>query len=120
MRWAPPSWVTTPPRHTYDRELNWAPDFFQAYNIERGHGLIALPIAANLRRCIPPRAPEQMRSVEKQLRWISSLSPSLHRADFLAIYADDMEKPAAVGWDPDGPAPFERLLRLLSKTAWVN
>ena len=108
------------PRHLYDRNPVWDQQLFHAYHILGGHGLIALPIAANLRRCIPPRAPEQQRSVENQLRWLLSLdSPSL-RADFLAIYADDMEKPAAIGWDPSGPSQFERFLRWLSQANWVN
>lgn len=59
-------------------------------------------------------------AIENQLRWISSLDPASYPADFLAIYGDDMEKPAAVGWDPDGPSQFQQFLRWLSGTAWVK
>jgi hypothetical protein len=108
------------PRHRYDRKPDWDAQHFYASRIEGGQGLIALPIAANLRHSIPPRTREQQQSVEKQLRWIGSLSPALHRSDFIAIYADDMEKPAAIGWDPEGPAQFEGFLRWLSEAPWVR
>ena len=107
-------------RHLYDGNPKWDPKLLHAYRILAGEGLIALPIAANLRRCIPPRTPEQHREVERQLRWISSLNPAAYQADFLAIYGDDMEKPAGVGWDPDGPSQFEQFLGWLSETAWVK
>jgi hypothetical protein len=107
-------------RHLYDRNPKWDAKLFQACRILEGHGLIALPIATNLRWCVPHRTPEQRQQVEKQLRWLSSLDPASSGADFLAIYGDDMEKPAAVGWDPDGPSQFEEFLRWLSHTAWVN
>lgn len=108
------------PRHLYDREREWDPQLFHAYRILGGHGLVALPIAAELRQSIPPRSKEHQRRVEKQLRWVSLLDPALHGADFLAIYADDMEKPAAIGWDPSGPAQFEAFLRWLSETGWAR
>lgn len=108
------------PRHSYDRNPKWDPSLFHAYRISEGQGLIALPIGTHLRHCIPPRTPEQQNGIEKQLRWISSLDPAFHDADFLAIYGDDMEKPAAVGWDPGGPLQFEQFLHWLSETAWVK
>lgn len=104
------------PRHRYDRDPKWDPTLFNACGILDGQGLIALPIATTLRRCIPPRSPDQQKEVESQLQWISSLDPACHPADFLAIYADDMEKPAAVGWDPEGPLQFEQFLRWLTET----
>ncbi len=108
------------PRHLYDLDPDWNAELFHAHRIRSGQGLIALPIAANLRHCIPPRAAEQQASVERQLRWLHSQDPAVHSADLLAIYADDMEKPAAIGWDPDGPSQFEGFLRWLSEAAWVN
>lgn len=107
-------------RHLYDRNPKWDPKLLHACRILEGQGLIALPIAANLRRCIPPRTPEQHQEVERQLSWIFSLDPTSYQADFLAVYGDDMEKPAGVGWDPDGPSQFEQFLRWLSETAWVT
>src|SRR5260370_29960285 len=91
-------------RHLYDRNPRWDPKLLHACWVLDGQGLIALPIATNLRRCIPPRTPEQLREVERQLSWVSSLNPTSYHADFLAIYGDDMEKPAGVGWDANGPS----------------
>ena len=108
------------PRHLYDRKPDWDPQLFHSSRILGGKGLIALPIAFNLRQCIPPRAPQHQQSVENQLHWIQSLNPALHDADFLAIYADDMEKPAAIGWDPRGPSQYEAFLRWLSEAAWIK
>ncbi len=108
------------PRLLYDQNPESHPELFQACQILGGQGLVAVPIAGNLRRCIPPRDPRQQRGVDHQLRWVGSLEPDLHGGDFLALYADDMEKPAAVGWDPDGPSQFESFLRWLSESPWVN
>src|SRR5260370_36888217 len=60
-------------RHRYDQNPKWDPKLFHASRILGGQGLTALPIATNLRRCIPPRAAEQHQETERQLRWISSL-----------------------------------------------
>src|SRR5260370_7099837 len=103
------------PRHLYDLDPDWNAELFHAHRIRSGQGLIALPIAANLRHCIPPRAAEQQASVERQLRWLHSQDPAVHSADLLAIYADDMEKPAAIGLDPDAPSHFEGFLSSLSE-----
>jgi hypothetical protein len=108
------------PRGTYDRKHHWDPQLFHSYRIARGQGLVAVPISTNLRRCVPPRDRDQLRSVEAQLRWLSSLEPAAHPGDLLAVYADDMEKPAGVGWDPRGPSQFEDFLRWVSDTDWVR
>ena len=107
-------------RRIYDRNQEWDPQLFNVYRIRQGHGLIALPIAANLRQCLPPRGSEHWRRVQGQLEWLSSLDPASHSGDFLAIYGDDMEKPAAVGWESGGPRQFEAFLRWLSKTQCIT
>jgi hypothetical protein len=115
-----PTFGPESPRLAYDRGRNWDPQLFHSYRIARGQGLVAVPIAANLRRCVPPRDGDQLRSVRAQLRWLSSLEPAAHPGDLLAVYADDMEKPAGVGWDPRGPSQFEDFLRWVSDTDWVR
>jgi hypothetical protein len=109
-----------PGRHLNDRNPIWDPVLFSAYPIVGGNGLIALPIAENLRHCIPPRSVEQARSVERQLRWLGSTNHDLKSVDLLGIYADDMEKPAAIGWDAEGPLQFAQFLRWLSQTEWLS
>ena len=108
------------PRHLYDGNPTWDPMLFNACLIADGQGLIALPIATNLRLCIPPRSAKQQQNIERQLRWLSSLDAASYASDFIAIYGDDMEKPAAVGWDPDGPSNFEEFLRSVSNTSWAR
>lgn len=107
------------PRLHYDRSPTWEPRFFHAYGISDGDGLIALPIAQNLRHCIPPRSLAQEKSIESQLSWLKSLDANAAGADCIAIYADDMEKPAAIGWDAEGPSQFEKFICWVSKCAWL-
>ena len=108
------------PRHCYDRMQNWDPQLFEAYRIENGQGLIVLPIASNLRQSIPPRQPDHWNSINSQLRFLSGLDPDSYEADLIAIYGDDMEKPAGVGWDTRGPSQFEAFLRWVSENPWIR
>lgn len=108
------------PRHLHDLRGQWDPALFHCYEIAGGHSLTALPIAGNLRHCIPPRTSEDLRRVEKQLTWIRGIDPAQHRADFLAVYGDDMEKPAAIGWDAAGPSQFETFLKWIKENGWVK
>ena len=108
------------PRHLHDLTGRWDPALFHGYEIAGGHSLTALPIAANLRRCIPPRTPEDLGRIEEQLTWIRGLNSAQHRADFLAVYGDDMEKPAAIGWDEAGPSQFETFLKWIKENGWVK
>lgn len=108
------------PRRAYDRKLNWDPRLFHPYRIAKGQGLVALPLSTHLRRSIPPRENEQMRAITAQLAWLSSLDPAAHPGDFLAVYGDDMEKPAGVGWDENGPGQFEQLLKWIAETSRVT
>jgi hypothetical protein len=109
------------PRHCYDQTQNWDPQLFKAYPMEDGQGLIALPIASNLRQSIPPRQPNHWNNISSQLRFLSGLDPDSYDADLIAIYGDDMEKPAGVRpWDSEGPAQFEALLRWVSENPWIR
>lgn len=109
------------PRHQYDREGSWDPELFRIYRIEHGHGLIAFPIANNLRQSIPPNGEDHWRNVQSQLQWLATLDPALCGGDLIAIYGDDMEKAAGVGgWDREGPSRFEALLGWVSETSWIK
>ena len=109
------------PRRCYDRMQNWDPQLFQAYRIEDGQGLVALPIASNLRQSIPPQQPDHWKGISSQLRFLSGLAPDSHDADLIAIYADDMEKPAGVRpWNSEGPSQFEAFLRWVSENSWIR
>jgi hypothetical protein len=109
------------PRHCYDRMQNWDPQLFQACRIEDGQGLITLPIASNLRQSIPPQQPEHWNNLSSQLHFLSGLAPNSHDADLIAIYGDDMEKPAGVPpWGSAGPSQFEAFLRWVSENPWVH
>lgn len=107
------------PRHIYDYEQTWDPANFQICRVRHGRGLCALPISNNLRQNIPPRSPKSMERVSTQLHWLLDMNPSYENR-LIAIYADDMEKVAGVGWDPDGPSQFEKLLRWISENRWVK
>ncbi|MBV9267024.1 MAG: hypothetical protein JO061_12715 [Acidobacteriaceae bacterium] len=106
-------------RSRYDTSPEWKPQLFHAYEM-RGTDLIAVPIAINLRHCIPPRNEEHWGRVAEQLQWLAKLNASSFDADFIAVYADDMEKPAAVGWESGGPDQFESLLRWTRCNSWIK
>ncbi len=107
-------------RHAYDRNPAWDPQLLQAHRIRHGQGLVAVPIAGNLRQCIPPRCPEHWQRIESQLQWLSAVGEVPLAGDLIAVYADDMEKPAGVGWDSQGPSQFEAFLRWLRQTEWIH
>ena len=111
---------TQSPRRRYDREPGWKPELFQVCPIEQGHGLMALPIAFNLRQNMPPANEEQWQQIRGQLRWLAGLGPSAS-GDPIAIYGDDLEKTAGVGsWNPQGIVYYESLLRWLADNTWVR
>ncbi len=107
-------------RHLYDRNQQWDPELFQAYRIKGGQGLIALPIASNLRQSIPPEEPHHWYKLRSQLEWLATVDPKSHPGDLIAIYGDDMEKSAGVGWDEGGPSRFEAFLRWVSENSWIR
>lgn len=109
------------PRRKYDREQAWDPQLFRMVRIERGQGLVALPIAYHLRQNIPPVEPCQLRCVQDQLQWLSSLEPAAPAGDLIAIYGDDMEKAAGLGsWNRNGPRGFEALLQWINENPWIE
>lgn len=103
-------------RKIYDREPRWDAELYKACPVEDGHGLIALPIATQLRLNIPPGSEGQFKHLREHCQWLSTLNndePS--DPAFLAIYGDDMEKAAGLGpWDKNAPGQFEGVLR------WMN
>ena len=100
------------PRQLYDYNHSWDPVNFQMHRIKNGLGLCALPISFGLRRNIPPRTREDLEKTQAQLEWVLDISPNYDN-QLVAIYADDMEKVAGVGWDVRGPLQFEAMLRWL-------
>jgi len=106
------------PRRRYDRDLYWHPELFRCYEIQDGYGLLALPIAYNLRQSIPPRGLDHWNNIKAQFSCLSALGSYCN--DLIAVYGDDMEKPAGVGWDSEGPSQFEALLRWVSENEWIK
>ncbi len=103
------------PRRRYDRDLYWNAELFRTYRIQNGYGLVAIPIAYNLRQSIPPRGPDHWKNIESQLSCLRAVLPGSHGDSLIAVYGDDMEKVAGVGWDREGPSQFEALLRWVSE-----
>jgi len=105
-----------PPRKAYDRELRRDSELYQACPVEDGHGLIALPIATQLRLNIPPGNEFQAEQLCEHFQWLQSLKEDLSAPSLLAIYGDDMEKAAGLGpWDKRAPAQFENVLRAIQE-----
>ena len=107
------------PRQLYDYDHAWNPVNFQMHRIKNGLGLCALPISFGLRRNIPPRTREDLEKTQAQLEWILDIN-SDYDNQLVAIYADDMEKVAGVGWDARGPLQFEAMLRWLSENPFLQ
>ncbi len=107
------------PRHVYDKARTWDPDNFRMYSVIDGCGLSVLPISTNLRLSIPPRNTKDLDRVRLQLQWLLDLN-SHYGNDLIAIYADDMEKAAGVGWDQRGPSQYETLIKWVSENRWIE
>lgn len=101
------------PRRNYDKNQTWDPKNFLMYKIEQGSGLSVLPIANSLRQNIPPRCSEDFTRLMTQLMWLFDLSTS-NQLNYIAIYADDMEKAAGIGWDLNGPIQYEHFVKWIS------
>ncbi|MBZ5659465.1 MAG: hypothetical protein LAO08_03590 [Acidobacteriia bacterium] len=103
------------PRKVYDREPRRDAELYCACPVEDGQGLIALPIATQLRLNIPPGNEAQVTNLREHCQWLGSLDGEAHAPGFLALYGDDMEKAAGLGpWDKNAPEQFEGVLR------WMN
>ncbi len=107
------------PRLLYDYDRTWDPGSFRICRIKGGHGLCALPISYDLRQNIPPRTSKNLERVKEQLHWLLDINAHYDNG-LIAIYADDMEKVAGVGWDPNGPGQFETVLKWVSENPWVQ
>ena len=108
------------PRKIYDRNPRPDAHLYQACHIQGGDGLIALPIASQLRLNIPPNDEYQFDKLREHLRWLSTLNGNSSRS-LIATYGDDMEKAAGLGpWNPNGPQHFERVLRWISETPSIR
>jgi hypothetical protein len=89
-------------------------DQLQPWRIAGGGGLVALPIAAELRYAIPPNADDRWQRLD------GFVDRALDETRGIAIYADDLEKSAVVGpwgsgrWDREGVRYYEEFLRWLS------
>ncbi|SRR6266566_1194789 len=102
------------PRQNYDYYHKWDPSNFRAYNIRNGNGLRVLPISIDLRQNIPPRSAENLQRIKAQMHWLLDVNAHYDNG-LIAIYADDMEKAAGVGWDSKGPDQFETVLKWVSE-----
>jgi starch synthase len=97
----------------------WAGDgrHLRPWSIEGAAGLVGVPMSGDLRYAIPPRDPGAWKLLHDHLRVTAEAGPGA-----LAVYADDLEKSAAVGpwtpgrWRREGIEPYEALLRWLSTT----
>lgn len=107
------------PRALYDYAHRLDPANFAVYGIAGGMGLRAIPISYHLRRNIPPRDDDTLERTKSQVHWLLDVNDD-HEDRLLGVYADDMEKVAGVGWDPDGPDQFERFLAWVSTDAGVK
>ena len=91
------------------------------WRIGGGHGLVALPISGDLRYAIPPRDPAAWRLLFGTLEAVRDAGEGT-----LAVYADDLEKTAAVGpwagrtWCRADVDAYEGLLRWLAGTDQVD
>lgn len=90
-------------------------DHLHAFGIADA-SLAVLPISMDLRYSIPPREAQQWRSIRDTLRQTGRAG-----SDAIAVFADDLERSAAVGlwsrgkWSSGKVSPYERLLRWIAR-----
>jgi Glycosyl hydrolase family 57 len=106
-------------RAAYDEDSPWTPELYQTHEIEDGFGLIALPIGIRLRHSIPPKKDQDWQCVQDELEALLVQTANTGEANFLALYADDMEKVSGV-WNADGPDHYSEFIQWLSKNEWVR
>jgi hypothetical protein len=107
------------PRATYDKESRWTPELYRTHEIEHGHGLVALPIGIRLRHSIPPKKRQDWQRVQTELEALLVHTAHTGEANFLALYADDLEKVTGV-WGPQGPECYSRFLLWVSRNEWIR
>lgn len=99
-------------RGKYDSSPHFMPELFEAYEIEGGEGLIALPISQEVRLSIPFETDMH----EKRLNHLMSqiCREVVNGRDVIAIYGDDMEKVAGIPpWNPKAIEHYEHFLKWL-------
>jgi hypothetical protein len=106
-------------REDFDRD-GWSPDVYRVYEMEGGLGLLAFPIATRLRRTIPPRHSSDWTVVRAELEGLLVHAAEEQSDDFVAVYADDMEKIAGL-WGSEAPAKYAELLEwLTANRKWIE
>ncbi len=106
-------------RGEYDATNQWTPELYQAHEIENGLGLIALPIGIRLRQNIPPKKQDDWQCVQTELESLLVHTANTGEVNFLALYADDMEKVSGV-WNDDGPQHYADFVRWLADNQWIK
>jgi hypothetical protein len=106
-------------RDEFDEKLPCHPELYGAHEIDRGLGLIALPIATALRRSIPPREKEDWARVRNELETLLVHGSQEPEAEALAIYADDMEKVSGI-WGKERVEEYERFLAWIASSSWLR
>lgn len=87
------------------------------YRIKNGHGLVMIPISANIRYWVPPGADHQWQGLK------DTIQARLQDGDenTLLVYADDMEKTAGIaGWDSGALERYEAFLGWMAERQEVN
>jgi hypothetical protein len=88
------------------------------FRIEGAGDLVAVPICGDLRYSVPPRHPEHWDNLRAILAAVASTRPGA-----IAVYADDLEKTAAIGpwapgsWSRPNIAPYEAFIAWLADSA---
>jgi hypothetical protein len=106
-------------RQHFDQNPCFTPELFEAYRIQDGHGLIALPISHEMRFMIPIETEGQ----EQKLNLlISQLQQErINGRNVIAIYGDDMEKVAGIPpWNPKALEHYRRFLEWLIRKQEVK
>jgi hypothetical protein len=107
------------PRAAYDKESRWTPELFQTHEIEGGLGLVTLPIGIRLRHSIPPKEEQDWNRVQSELEALLVHTAHTGEANFLALYADDLEKVIGV-WGLQGPRCYAAFVRWVSRNEWIR
>jgi hypothetical protein len=106
-------------RDEFDEKLPCHPELYATHEIDRGLGLIALPIATALRRSIPPREKEDWERVRHELEALLVHGSQAFEDEALAIYADDMEKVSGI-WGKERVDEYERFLEWIASSSWLR
>jgi hypothetical protein len=106
-------------RKKYDQKPIFQPELFQAYRIQNGNGLIALPLSHPIRISVPFEKKIQAKN-------FSQIFDQLYKANqqeqnLIAIYGDDMEKVAAIPpWNPQALIHYQHFLDWLTSNKRIE